>query len=43
MGEGQKDWLLNEFVATAPAQFLDDIACEMTGHQIMTPNVRSPI
>lgn len=40
---GQKNWLLSEFVAMAPEQFLDQIACEMTGHQIMIPNVRVPI
>ena len=41
--DGQKNWLLSEFVAMAPAQFLDEIACEMTGHQIMIPNVRIPV
>ncbi|MFC3075264.1 YaaC family protein [Shinella pollutisoli] len=41
--DGQKNWLLSEFVAMAPAQFLDEIACEMTGHQIMIPNVRTPV
>lgn len=40
--DGQKNWLLSEFVAMAPAQFLDEIACEMTGHPIMIPNVRIP-
>lgn len=39
---GQKNWLLSEFVTMAPSQFLDEIACEMTGHQIMIPNVRVP-
>ncbi|WP_321575008.1 YaaC family protein [Paraburkholderia franconis] len=40
--DGQKNWLLSEFVAMTPAQFLDEIASEMTGHQIMIPNVRLP-
>lgn len=40
--DGQKNWLLSEFVTMAPSQFLDEIACEMTGHQIMMPNVRMP-
>lgn len=40
--EGSKNWLLSEFVAMSPPQFLDEIACEMTGHQIMPPNVRGP-
>ncbi|WP_316158437.1 MULTISPECIES: YaaC family protein [unclassified Bradyrhizobium] len=41
--DGQKNWLLSEFVAMAAPQFLDEIACEMTGHQIMIPNVRTPV
>jgi hypothetical protein len=41
--DGQKNWLLSEFVAMASAQFLDEISCEMTGHQIMIPNVRTPV
>jgi hypothetical protein len=40
---GQKNWLLSEFVAMSPGQYLDEIACEMTGHQLMAPNVRSPV
>ncbi len=40
--EGSRNWLLSEFVAMSPSQFLDEIACEMTGHQIMIPNVRVP-
>src|SRR5437764_3842789 len=40
---GQKNWLLSEFLSMAPPQYLDEIACEMTGHQIMIPNVRTPV
>jgi len=40
--EGSRNWLLSEFLAMSPQQFLDEIACEMTGHQIMIPNVRVP-
>lgn len=40
---GQKNWLLSEFVSMSPVQFLDEVACEMTGHQIMIPNVRVPV
>jgi len=40
--DGPRNWLLSEFVAMSPAQFLDEIACEITGHQIMIPNVRVP-
>lgn len=39
---GQKNWLLSEFVAMAPIQFFDEIASEITGHQFLIPNVRSP-
>lgn len=40
---GQKNWLLTEFLNMAPSQYLDEIACELTGHQIMIPNVRVPV
>jgi hypothetical protein len=40
---GQKNWLLTEFLSTSPPQYLDEIASEITGHQIMIPNVRTPI
>jgi len=40
---GQKNWLLSEFLSIAPPQYLDEIACEMTRHQMMIPNVRTPI
>ncbi|PPQ39570.1 YaaC-like Protein [Rhodoblastus acidophilus] len=39
---GQKNWLLSEFLSTSRTQFIDEIACEMTGQQIMIPNVRIP-
>lgn len=39
---GQKNWLLSEFLSTSRNQFIDEIACEMTGQQIMAPNVRLP-
>lgn len=38
---GQKNWLISEFIQQSPEQFIDEIASEMTGHQIMTPNVRA--
>src|SRR3989338_100712 len=37
---GQKNWLLTEFVRMSPAQFLDELAAELTGQQFMIPNVR---
>ncbi|WP_295748632.1 YaaC family protein [Undibacterium sp.] len=38
---GPQNWLLNEFIQMAPSQFIDEISTEITGHQCMTPNVRS--
>lgn len=40
---GQRNWLLNEFIAMSPSQFIDEIAAEMTGHQVLVPNVRMPV
>jgi len=37
---GQKNWLLSEFIEMSPAQFIDEIASEMTGYQFLIPNVR---
>jgi hypothetical protein len=38
--DGQKNWLLNEFINMSPSQFYDEIASEITGHQFYLPNVR---
>ncbi len=40
---GQRNWLLNEFIAMSPSQFIDEVAAEMTGHQVLVPNVRVPV
>ncbi|WP_051531362.1 YaaC family protein [Sphingomonas sp. URHD0057] len=40
--DGQRNWLLTEFIEMSPAQFMDEIAAEITGHQILVPNVRIP-
>lgn len=37
---GQKNWLLTEFIRMSPSQFLDEMAAELTGQQFMAPNVR---
>lgn len=37
---GQKNWLLTEFIRMSPRQFLDEISAELTGQQFMLPNVR---
>jgi len=37
---GQKNWLLSEFIELAPFQFFDEISAEITGHQLLIPNVR---
>lgn len=39
---GQKNWLLDQFLSMTPTQYLDEIACEITQHLIMIPNVRAP-
>jgi hypothetical protein len=35
----QRNWLLAEFIKTAPLQFLDEIACEMTGQEVHVPGI----
>ena len=35
--ECQHNWLLSEFIESAPAQFLDEISSEMTGREFMPP------
>jgi hypothetical protein len=35
--ECHHNWLLSEFIASAPAQFIDEISSEMTGQEFMTP------
>lgn len=37
---GQKNWLLTEFIQMSPSQFIDEISSEITGYQVMIPNVR---
>jgi hypothetical protein len=39
---GRTNWLISEFIDMAPPQFIDEIACELTGNQFLIPNVRSP-
>lgn len=38
--EGQKNWLLSEFIKMSGIQFIDEMASEITGKNVMTPNVR---
>lgn len=38
--DGDANWLLNEFVELAPDQFLDELVCEMTSHEVRTPGLR---
>jgi hypothetical protein len=40
--DGQKNWLLTEFIQMSAAQFTDEIASELTGNQFLVPNVRAP-
>ncbi|WFU06321.1 YaaC family protein (plasmid) [Rhizobium sp. CB3171] len=39
--ETQRNWLLAEFIKTAPIQFLDEIACELTGQEIFVPGIHA--
>lgn len=39
--DGQKNWLLSEFIQMSAIQFIDEIASEMTGYQFLVPNVRA--
>jgi hypothetical protein len=41
--DGQQNWLLSEFIEMSPEQYLDELACEITGQQFLAPNVRAPI
>jgi hypothetical protein len=36
-----RNWLLAEFIKTAPIQFLDEIACELTGQEIFVPGIHT--
>lgn len=37
---GKENWLLNEFLRLAPAQFVDEISSEITGLEFRMPGVR---
>lgn len=39
--DGQKNWLLTEFIEMSAIQFIDEIASEITGLQFLVPNVRA--
>jgi YaaC-like Protein len=38
--EGQKNWLLSEFIRMSGSQFIDEMVSEITGKQFLVPNVR---
>lgn len=38
--EGKENWLLAEFVELSPAQFIDEIVCEMTSLEFGLPGIR---
>ena len=40
---GPTNWLLHEFIVMSPAQFFDEVGAEITGHQFLIPNVRTPV
>ena len=35
--EGRNNWLLSEFIAVAPTQFIDELSSELTGLEFMIP------
>ncbi|TBD81035.1 YaaC family protein [Rhizobium ruizarguesonis] len=37
---GKSNWLLTEFIELSPSQFIDEIACEITGLEFRMPGVR---
>lgn len=39
--DAQHNWLLVEFINLAPINFIDNIACEITGRDLMLPGYRS--
>ena len=38
--EGKENWLLTEFIELAPAQFIDELVCEMTSLEFSLPKIR---
>jgi hypothetical protein len=38
---GRNNWLITEFIQMSPLQFFDEIAAELTGHDVLIPNVRA--
>jgi hypothetical protein len=41
--QSQQNWLISEFLSSAPAQFIDELACEITGMDFMPPGIRTMI
>lgn len=37
---GEENWIIAEFIQQSPAQFIDELSSEITGHQFLIPNVR---
>jgi hypothetical protein len=38
--DGKENWLLTEFIELAPAQFMDELVCEMTSLEFGIPGIR---
>jgi hypothetical protein len=38
--DGKENWLLTEFIELAPAQFIDELVCEMTSLEFGIPGIR---
>lgn len=37
---GRRNWIIHEFIRSAPKQFLDEISAEITGQEISPAGVR---
>jgi len=38
--EGRENWLMTEFIELAPAQFIDELVCEMTSLEFASAGIR---
>lgn len=41
--DGRRNWIIHEFIRAAPNQFIDEIAAEITGHEISPAGIRQSV
>lgn len=41
--DGRRNWIIHEFIRTAPNQFIDEVAAEITGHDISPAGIRQSV